>query len=200
MPTLLSPEAIAAYIGAVATGAVAAVAYAQNRSTGRVARDQDQRQANLTTLRTATVSCSSFQTFMRSELRDLAYYVDRARDGEPMPSSRVALSARLESSYGERMRTLPTGFLRLQDTYEGVLGHVRRVDEALDDYAASRGLPSGSALADRLYSLRTQVDLIDALVELASFEFSSTAPLPSGWGTSFSVPPEGRRGRRRSGG
>ncbi|MFI6459024.1 hypothetical protein [Streptomyces sp. NPDC050528] len=189
MTTLWSPEAVAAYVGAVAASFVGAVAYAQTRSTARDGRDYDQRQANLRELRAATNAATSFKTTIVPELRTLDYYLDRARVGEPLPPLRVALSSRLDSMYGERMRSLPSAFEHVQAAYEGALGQVLRIDEILDEYTVSGSLPSGSIVGDHVFTLRSRVDSLDGLIEAARYDFSRIAPLPSGWDASFAVPP-----------
>ncbi len=170
-----------------------ALAYAQTRSTARDGRDHDQRQANLQELRAATDTAISLRTFIVPELRTLEYYVDVARSRQPLPPLRVALPSRLESMYGERMRSLPSVFEHVQGAYEGVLGQI------LDEYGASGTLASGSAVADHLFTLRSRVDSLDGLIEAARYDFSMIAPLPAGWDSSFAVPPGRGRTRRRLG-
>ncbi|MFE2421304.1 hypothetical protein [Streptomyces hokutonensis] len=199
MATFVSPEVVAAYVGAVAATFVGALAYAQTRSTARDGRDHDQRQANLQELRAATDTTISVRTFIAQELRTLEYYVDVARSGQALPPLRVALSSRLEGMYGERMRSLPAAFEHVQAAYEGVLGQILRVDQILDEYGASGVLPSGSVVADHLFTLRSRVDSLDGLIEAARYDFSTIVPLPAGWDSSFTVPPGRGRTRRRLG-
>ena len=199
MSTLWSPEAVAAYVGAIGASFVGAVAYAQTRSTSRDGRDHDQRQANLRELRAATDTVTSLKTFFVPELRTLEYYVDRARSGDTLPPLRVALSSRLETTYGERMRSLPSVFEHVQAAYEGAIGQVLRIDEILDEYTASGVLPSGSTVADHLFTLRSRVDSLDGLIEAARYDFSRVAPLPVGWDAAFTVPPGRARAQRRYG-
>ncbi|WP_405887942.1 hypothetical protein OG762_16945 [Streptomyces sp. NBC_01136] len=170
MSTLWSAEAVAAYIGAIAAAFAGALAYVQTRSTDRVARSQDEQQSNLQELRSATNTCTALNASMLTVLRAL-----------------------------ERMRSLPASFRHVQAVYEGVLLNVGRIDDALDGYDVSGSLPTGTAIADHLYSLRTRVDSLDGLIEAAGYDFSRIAALPTGWDASFAVPPGRGRTRRRLG-
>ncbi|WP_405880173.1 hypothetical protein OG747_16950 [Streptomyces sp. NBC_01384] len=199
MSTLWSAEAVAAYIGAIAAAFAGALAYVQTRSTDRVARSQDEQQSNLQELRSATNTCTALNASMLTVLRALENYLDLARAGNALPPSRISLSTRLDTQYGERMRSLPASFRHVQAVYEGVLLNVGRIDDALDGYDVSGSLPTGTAIADHLYSLRTRVDSLDGLIEAAGYDFSRIAALPTGWDASFAVPPGRGRTRRRLG-
>ncbi|MEV0092029.1 hypothetical protein [Streptomyces sp. NPDC050738] len=181
MSTLTSPEAIAAGIGAIASIAAAALVFKLTSSSTRDGRSLDQQNLNLTTMRSAADSGRSFKTFALSELRDLNYYIDLARSGNPLSSSRVALSSRAESMYGTQMRSLPGPFQHVHMAYENSLGHMRRIDAILDDYASSGTLPTGSALADYLYALRSQIDGMEGLIAASEHEFSTRNQLPPSW-------------------
>lgn len=191
MSTLGSPEAVAAYIAAVPTVFAGYLTYLQFRG----GRNYDQRQANLRELRTATDTATSLKAFLLPELRTLEYYLDLARAGGELPQLRVAVSSRLESMFGERMRSLPSAFADVQAAYGDTYGRFLRIDEILDAYAASGVLPTGSTVPDHLFALRSHVDSLDRLIVAARNDFSRIVPLPADWDTSIVLQP----GRRRLG-